>query len=95
MLTLAALSPDGGDKDARDSVQMWLEQRLRDGLEDGSVSGQHIGTFERYTKVSSGCLPRAGLCQGVPTGGGSGGGEFLAVGRGLWEDEGGICPASL
>lgn len=67
MLTLAALSPDGGDKDARDSVQMWLEQRLRDGLEDGSVSGQHIGTFERYTKVSSGCLPRAGqegLCQG-------------------------------
>ncbi|NXY64238.1 GPTC3 protein, partial [Callaeas wilsoni] len=41
---------DGGDKDARDSVQMWLEQRLRDGLEDGSVSGQHIGTFERYTK---------------------------------------------
>ncbi|NXT68044.1 GPTC3 protein, partial [Chaetops frenatus] len=41
---------DGGDKDARDSVQMWLEQRLRDGLEDGSVSGQHIGTFERFTK---------------------------------------------
>ncbi|RMB91152.1 hypothetical protein DUI87_32288 [Hirundo rustica rustica] len=40
----------GGDKDARDSVQMWLEQRLRDGLEDGSVAGQHIGTFERYTK---------------------------------------------
>ncbi|XP_048824934.1 G patch domain-containing protein 3 isoform X2 [Lagopus muta] len=41
---------DGGDKDARDSVQMWLEQRLRDGLEDGSTSGQQIGTFERYTK---------------------------------------------
>nr|XP_021390680.1 G patch domain-containing protein 3 [Lonchura striata domestica] len=41
---------DGGDKDARDSVQMWLERRLRDGLEDGSVSGQPIGTFERYTK---------------------------------------------
>ncbi|XP_054148328.1 G patch domain-containing protein 3 [Melozone crissalis] len=41
---------DGGDKDARDSVQMWLEQRLRAGLEDGSVSGQHIGTFERHTK---------------------------------------------
>ncbi|XP_069731659.1 G patch domain-containing protein 3 [Phaenicophaeus curvirostris] len=41
---------DGGDKDARDSVQMWLEQRLRDGLEDGSVSGQQIGTFERHTK---------------------------------------------
>ncbi|KAF2987606.1 hypothetical protein EK904_013436, partial [Melospiza melodia maxima] len=40
----------GGDKDARDSVQMWLEQRLRAGLEDGSVSGQHIGTFERHTK---------------------------------------------
>ncbi|NWS31040.1 GPTC3 protein, partial [Polioptila caerulea] len=41
---------DGGDKDARDSVRMWLEQRLRDGLEDGSVPGQHIGTFERHTK---------------------------------------------
>uniref|UniRef100_A0A8C3UFW9 G-patch domain containing 3 n=1 Tax=Catharus ustulatus TaxID=91951 RepID=A0A8C3UFW9_CATUS len=43
---------DGGDKDARDSVQMWLEQRLRDGLEDGAVAvpGQHIGTFERHTK---------------------------------------------
>ncbi|OXB70994.1 UNVERIFIED_CONTAM: hypothetical protein H355_012546, partial [Colinus virginianus] len=41
---------DGGDKDARDSVQMWLEQRLRDGLEDGSTSGQQIGNFERYTK---------------------------------------------
>lgn len=53
-MTLASFSLDGGDKDARDSVQMWLEQRLRDGLEDGSVSGQQIGTFERYTKVSSG-----------------------------------------
>ncbi|XP_071432774.1 G patch domain-containing protein 3 [Pithys albifrons albifrons] len=41
---------DGGDKDARDSVKMWLEQRLRDGLEEGSVSGQQIGAFERYTK---------------------------------------------
>ncbi|XP_023796695.1 G patch domain-containing protein 3, partial [Cyanistes caeruleus] len=41
---------DGGDKDARDSVQMWLEQRLRDGLEDGSVAGQHVGSFERHTK---------------------------------------------
>nr|XP_041576741.1 LOW QUALITY PROTEIN: G patch domain-containing protein 3 [Taeniopygia guttata] len=41
---------DGGDKDARDSVQMWLERRLRDGLEDGSVSGQPIGSFERHTK---------------------------------------------
>ncbi|KFP70190.1 G patch domain-containing protein 3, partial [Acanthisitta chloris] len=41
---------DGGDKDARDSVKMWLEQRLRDGLEDGSVSRQQIGTFERHTK---------------------------------------------
>ncbi|NWW17525.1 GPTC3 protein, partial [Falcunculus frontatus] len=41
---------DGGDKDARDSVQMWLERRLRAGLEDGGVAGQHIGTFERYTK---------------------------------------------
>ncbi|XP_008934087.1 PREDICTED: G patch domain-containing protein 3, partial [Merops nubicus] len=41
---------EGGDKDARDSVRMLLEQRLRGGLEDGSVAGQQIGTFERYTK---------------------------------------------
>ncbi|NXK86012.1 GPTC3 protein, partial [Formicarius rufipectus] len=41
---------DGGDKDARDSVRMRLEQRLRDGLEERSVSGQQIGTFERHTK---------------------------------------------
>ncbi|XP_058712302.1 G patch domain-containing protein 3 isoform X2 [Poecile atricapillus] len=41
---------EGGDKDARDSVRMWLEQRLRDGLEDGSVAGQHVGSFERHTK---------------------------------------------
>lgn len=67
-LTPASLSLDGGDKDARDSVQMWLEQRLRDGLEDGSVSGQQIGTFERYTKVSFGLW---GQCsEGVGLGGG-------------------------
>ncbi|NXI53236.1 GPTC3 protein, partial [Chloroceryle aenea] len=47
---------DGGDKDARDTVQMWLEQRRRDGSEEGSLVGQQIGTFERYTKVSSGCV---------------------------------------
>ncbi|NXN95768.1 GPTC3 protein, partial [Rhinopomastus cyanomelas] len=41
---------DGGDKDARDSVRMWLEQRLRDGLEDGSASGHQIGSFERHTR---------------------------------------------
>ncbi|NXY09250.1 GPTC3 protein, partial [Pteruthius melanotis] len=40
----------GGDKDARDSVQMRLERRLRDGLEDGSVAEQRLGTFERHTK---------------------------------------------
>ncbi|XP_051493801.1 G patch domain-containing protein 3 [Apus apus] len=41
---------DGGDKDARDSVQMWLERRLRDGLEDGSAPGPQVGGFERHTK---------------------------------------------
>lgn len=46
-------SSDGGDKDARDSIQMRLEQRLRDGQEDGSVIGRHVGTFERHTKVSA------------------------------------------
>ncbi|MGH0142243.1 UNVERIFIED_CONTAM: hypothetical protein FKN15_076103 [Acipenser sinensis] len=41
---------DGGDKDARDYVRMRYEQRLRDGLEEGSVQGQRIGGFEKYTK---------------------------------------------
>ncbi|KAM6239746.1 G patch domain-containing protein 3 [Porphyrio hochstetteri] len=41
---------DGGDKDARDSVQMWLEQRRRAGLGDGSGAGQQIGAFERHTR---------------------------------------------
>ncbi|NWH93865.1 GPTC3 protein, partial [Aegithalos caudatus] len=60
---------DGGDKDARDSVQMWLEQRLRDGLEDGSVSGQHIGTFERYTKgFGRKVLERQGWTEGLGLG---------------------------
>lgn len=44
---------DGGDKDAKDLVQMRFEQRLRDGVEDGSVLGQRIGNFEKYTKVRS------------------------------------------
>lgn len=48
---LCFFSPDGGDKDARDLMQMRLEQRLRDGLEDESIAGQRIGTFEKYTKV--------------------------------------------
>ncbi|NXX81427.1 GPTC3 protein, partial [Urocolius indicus] len=39
----------GGDKDARDSVQMQLERRRWAGCQ-GSVPRQHIGTFERHTK---------------------------------------------
>uniref|UniRef100_UPI00398F0E59 G patch domain-containing protein 3 n=1 Tax=Pristiophorus japonicus TaxID=55135 RepID=UPI00398F0E59 len=41
---------DGGDKDSRDYVQMRLEQRLREGLENVSVQSPRIGGFERYTK---------------------------------------------
>ncbi|XP_025899200.1 G patch domain-containing protein 3 [Nothoprocta perdicaria] len=60
---------DGGDKDARDSVRMWLEQRLRDGLEDGSVSGQHIGTFEKYTKgIGRKVLEQQGWVEGLGLG---------------------------
>ncbi|XP_058409316.1 G patch domain-containing protein 3 [Diceros bicornis minor] len=40
----------GGDKDARDSVQMRLERRLRDGQEDGCMIERQVGTFERHTK---------------------------------------------
>ncbi|XP_067167795.1 G patch domain-containing protein 3 [Apteryx mantelli] len=60
---------DGGDKDARDSVQMWLEQRLRDGLEDGSVSGQQVGTFEKYTKgIGRKVLEQQGWTEGLGLG---------------------------
>jgi hypothetical protein len=31
---------------------MRLEQRRRDGQEDGSMIGHQVGTFERHTKVS-------------------------------------------
>lgn len=59
---------DAGDKDARDSVRMRLEQRLRDGQEDGSVVERQVGTFERHTKVSRRCaLPTAPLCSSSPS----------------------------
>lgn len=65
---------------------MWLEQRLRDGLEDGSVSGQQIGTFERYTKVSSGRgrgrRGNAGVVVMIR--------GCVLRGRGLWENEDGL-----
>lgn len=38
--------------DARDSVRMRYEKRLREGLEDTSGYNQAIGSFERFTKVS-------------------------------------------
>ncbi|MBN3310912.1 GPTC3 protein, partial [Amia calva] len=41
---------DGGDKDARDYVRMRHEQRLRAGLESGSLLGPRIGGFEKFTK---------------------------------------------
>ncbi|XP_006883537.1 PREDICTED: G patch domain-containing protein 3 [Elephantulus edwardii] len=67
---------DGGDKDARDSVQMRLERRLRDGQEHSSVIKHQVGTFERHTKgigrkvmERQGWAPGRGLgsrCSGVP-----------------------------
>lgn len=78
-LTCASFPLDGGDKDARDSVRMWLEQRLRDGLEDGAVAGQQIGTFERYTKVSLACALRRGKAVVARP---RAGGEARDVGRG-------------
>nr|KAF6505344.1 G-patch domain containing 3 [Rousettus aegyptiacus] len=58
---------DGGDKDARDSVQMRLEQRLRDGQENGSViKRQGIG---RKVMEQQGWAEGQGLgsqCSGVP-----------------------------
>lgn len=37
--------------DARDSVRMRYEKRLREGLEVRSGHSQSIGSFERFTKV--------------------------------------------
>ncbi|XP_045881259.1 G patch domain-containing protein 3 [Meles meles] len=56
---------DGGDKDARDSVQMRLERRLRDGQEDGSVIRCQVGTFERHTKgIGRKVMERQGWAEG-------------------------------
>lgn len=56
---------DGGDKDARDSVKMRLEQRLRDGQEDGSVIEHQVGTFERHTKgIGRKVMERQGWAEG-------------------------------
>ncbi|XP_008584460.1 PREDICTED: G patch domain-containing protein 3 [Galeopterus variegatus] len=56
---------DGGDKDARDSVQMRLERRLRDGQEDGSVTECQVGTFERHTKgIGRKVMERQGWAEG-------------------------------
>ncbi|XP_055979268.1 G patch domain-containing protein 3 [Sorex fumeus] len=67
---------DGGDKDARDSVRMRLERRLRDGQEDGSLVKRQVGTFERHTKgIGRRVMERQGWeegqglgsqCSGVP-----------------------------
>ncbi|XP_028936687.1 G patch domain-containing protein 3 [Ornithorhynchus anatinus] len=56
---------DGGDKDARDSVQMRWERRLRAGEEDGSVAGRQLGTFERHTKgIGRRVMERQGWAEG-------------------------------
>ncbi|XP_033113500.1 G patch domain-containing protein 3-like [Anneissia japonica] len=41
---------NGGDKDARDYVQMRLEQRLRSGEQKISAFSKKIGAFEKHTK---------------------------------------------
>ncbi|XP_038190865.1 G patch domain-containing protein 3 [Arvicola amphibius] len=56
---------DGGDKDARDYVQMRLEQRLRGGQEDGSVIGRQVGAFEHHTKgIGRKVMERQGWAEG-------------------------------
>ncbi|RDD40704.1 G patch domain-containing protein 3 [Trichoplax sp. H2] len=42
---------DGGDKDVRDMIQMRIEKRRREGIEDTSIGTTGgIGEFERHTK---------------------------------------------
>lgn len=56
---------DGGDKDARDSVRMRLERRLRDGQEDGSLVKRQVGNFERHTKgIGRRVMERQGWAEG-------------------------------
>nr|XP_030729131.1 G patch domain-containing protein 3 isoform X1 [Globicephala melas] len=65
---------DGGDKDARDSVQIRLEQRLRDGQEAGSMIGHQVGTFERHTKgIGRKVMERQGWAEGQGLGSGCSG----------------------
>ncbi|XP_044291266.1 G patch domain-containing protein 3 [Varanus komodoensis] len=60
---------DGGDKDARDLVQMRFEQRLRDGLEDGSVLNRQIGNFEKHTKgIGRKVMEKQGWSEGLGLG---------------------------
>ena len=42
---------DGGDKDARDMIQIRYDQRRRQGLEMDSVFTGGLGKFEQHTKV--------------------------------------------
>uniref|UniRef100_A0A383Z5U6 G patch domain-containing protein 3 n=1 Tax=Balaenoptera acutorostrata scammoni TaxID=310752 RepID=A0A383Z5U6_BALAS len=65
---------DGGDKDARDSVRIRLERRLRDGQEAGSVIGHQMGTFERHTKgIGRKVMERQGWAEGQGLGSGCSG----------------------
>ena len=43
--------PTGGDKDARDFMEMRQEQRRRKGIIDKELDPNHIGKFEKHTKV--------------------------------------------
>ncbi|XP_008118873.1 G patch domain-containing protein 3 isoform X2 [Anolis carolinensis] len=74
---------DGGDKDARDFVRMRLEQRLRDGLEDGSVVGQTIGDFEKYTKgIGRKVMEKQGWAEGLGLGSSNSGMPEALIGDG-------------
>ena len=44
--------PTGGDMDARDFMEMRQEQRRRKGIVDKELDPNHIGQFERHTKVT-------------------------------------------
>lgn len=45
--------PNGGDKDARDSVLMRREKRRWQGVHDEDALLRKIGAFEKHTKVSN------------------------------------------
>lgn len=64
-LSINYMQQEGGDRNARDLVDMRHEQSIRDGVQQASV----FGGFEKYTKgVGSRVLKKSGWKEGSGVG---------------------------